>query len=82
MKWSRKMIPIIDVLKSCDAFHSEGFESKNGLERLKDKFNCPEKVAFAAIERDIGNELLNYGTSIRTAWVTEQGKQLLKQIEI
>lgn len=79
MKWSRKDIPTIEVLKACDSFHSG--DNKNGLEILREKFKCPEKIAFAAIERDLGKGLLNYGVSIRTAWVTDKGKEVIKEKE-
>lgn len=38
----------------------------------------PEKVCFRAMERAYRHGLLEYGVSLRTAWLTEAGLALLK----
>lgn len=37
----------------------------------------PEKVCYRAMERAEENGLLEYGVSLRTAWLTDKGKALL-----
>lgn len=39
------------------------------------------KVCMRAMERVLSRGLLNYGVSLRTAWLTMQGKQFLEKIE-
>lgn len=38
----------------------------------------PEKVCYAAMERACDHNLIEYGVSLRTGWLTEKGKDLLK----
>lgn len=40
--------------------------------------NAPEKVAMRAMERAARRGLVEYGVSLRTGWLTEKGKGLLK----
>lgn len=35
---------------------------------------CPFKVAYAAMERADDHELVEYGVSLRTGWLTENGE--------
>jgi hypothetical protein len=37
-----------------------------------------EKVCFRAMERASNRGLLNYGVSLRTAWLTDKGRELLE----
>lgn len=46
-------------------------------EILARKFNCSEKLAYSACERAEKKDLIDYGVSLRTGWLTEKGKQLL-----
>ena len=74
----RSDIPTIEVLIACHQFHKE----KNGItpwQALMDKFSAPEKVVYAAMDRDCDKGLLDYGTTLRTAWVTEEGYELLEE---
>lgn len=48
-------------------------------ETLAKKFNCDEKLAYKACERASDNGLIEYGVSLRTGWLTEKGKELIKQ---
>jgi hypothetical protein len=43
-----------------------------------DEFNAPEKLVYAAMERDDRKGLIDYGVSLRTAWVTPEGYDFLK----
>lgn len=45
---------------------------------LAKKFGCDEKLAYAACERADDNGLIEYGVSLRTAWLTEKGAALLE----
>lgn len=36
------------------------------------------KVCYAALERAAERDLIEYGVSLRTAWLTDKGKALLK----
>jgi hypothetical protein len=38
----------------------------------------PAKVCYRAMERAVKNDLLSYGVSIRTAWLTDKGKAILE----
>lgn len=39
---------------------------------------APMKVAYAAMERAFERGLLDYGISLRSGWLTDKGKALLK----
>lgn len=47
-------------------------------EVLAKKFDCDEKVAYRACERAEDRGLIEYGTSLRSGWLTNKGKDLLK----
>ena len=40
--------------------------------------NAPEKVALRATERAARRGLVEYGVSLRTGWLTDKGRELLK----
>ena len=46
-------------------------------EALAQKFGVPEKLAFSACQRAYDHGLIEYGTSLRTGWLTDEGKALL-----
>ena len=46
-------------------------------EDLAEKFGCDEKLAFSACERAVDHGLIEYGVSLRTGWLTEEGKALI-----
>ena len=37
----------------------------------------PQKVCWRAVERAAKRDLIEYGVSLRTGWLTEKGRQLL-----
>lgn len=47
---------------------------------LSKKTGCAEKVAFRAMERADDRGLIDYGVSLRTAWLTETGENLVGTI--
>ena len=49
----------------------------NALEEIIAETGCCEKVALSAMRRACGRCLIEYGGSIRNAWITEEGKALL-----
>jgi len=64
------------VLEACHKFHNG-----NNLapwQILIDEFDAPEKVVFAAMEREEIKGLIDYGVSLGTAWVTPKGYEFLK----
>ena len=46
-------------------------------EALAAATGAPEKVTYAACERAHDRDLIDYGVSLRTGWLTEKGKTLL-----
>lgn len=46
---------------------------------LQQRFSAPFKVAWKALERAADRDFIEYGVSLRTAWLTEKGEQLLKE---
>lgn len=49
-------------------------------ELLAERTGQPEKVCFRALERACRRDLVDYGVSMRTAWLTEKGKLLLAEL--
>lgn len=72
----RKDISTKDVLIACHKFHNG--DEKAPWQILMDEFNAPEKVVYAAMKRDEKKGLIDYGVSLRTAWVTTEGYEFLK----
>lgn len=75
----RSDISTIEVLKAC----IERKQTKEFItDMLMQKFNVPEKVVYAALNRDNDNGYIDFGVSLRTAWATEKGLQLLRDNKI
>ena len=53
-----------------------------GYEILERETGIHSKVCWRAFERAEKRGLLEYGVSLRTAWITEKGKELLRQHEL
>jgi len=47
---------------------------------IQKETGAPEKVIYAAMEREDNRGLLEWGVSLRTAWLTKEGEQRLKQL--
>ena len=78
----RKDIPTYYVLMACHKFHSEKDVFRPGpWQILMDQFNAPEKVVYAAMERDFKKGYIEYGVSLRTGWVTEEGYEYLEYLK-
>lgn len=71
----RSDITDIDVCLAVEEYQKE--KNLYPYELLADKFNCDEKLAYSACERAFNHDLIDYGVSLRTGWLTEKGKQLI-----
>lgn len=56
-------------------------EHKDGYKLLDEQIDGPWKVIYSAIERCYERDLIEYGSSLRTAWPTDKGLELLKQVD-
>lgn len=75
MKKSRKLISDYDV---CKAYQErKPFDKEWAYEILAKRFDVPEIVAYRACERAEKRGYLDYGTSLRSGWLTDKGKELL-----
>ena len=72
----RSDIPTKAVLIACHRFHNG--DELAPWEILMDEFDAPEKVVYAAMEREDNKGRIDYGVSLRTAWVTREGYEFLK----
>jgi len=64
----------------CEAvveYQSDPHKNLFPYEAIAKQTGCAEKVAFRAMERAEDREYLEYGVSLRTACLTEKGKELL-----
>lgn len=50
-----------------------------GYEILMFQTGQPQKVCMQAMMRAERRDLLGYGVSLRTAWITDKGRELLSQ---
>lgn len=73
---SRKDISDLEVCRAVKRYR----ETRGDFpyEFLARKFECDEKLAYSACERAVDNDLIEYGVSMRTGWLTEKGENLLK----
>jgi hypothetical protein len=78
-RMKRSDIPEIEVLTACAAFHSGGsvgaISSLSPGEVLAKRY--PEKVVAARMQQLVDMGLLEYGVSLRTAWLSDAGKKRL-----
>ena len=68
----RKDIPTKLVIQSCLKAHQPG-EHRVSWEIIHEKTNAPDKVIYAAMQRDVDKGYLEFGVSINTAWATKKG---------
>jgi len=66
----RSDIPTIEVLKACNALQPR---SITPYQYLINKFKAPEKVVFAAMDRDYSKGLIEYGVCLSSSWLTNKG---------
>lgn len=72
----RSDIPTKAVLLACHRFYNG--DELAPWEILVSEFNAPEKVVYAAMEREYNKGFIEYGTTLRTSWVTSEGYEFLK----
>jgi len=70
----RSNIPTYDVLIACHGFHKGGLTP---LKYLTNQFGCNEKIALAAMKRELKNGNIEYGVNIMFSWVTDNGYKFL-----
>ncbi len=73
----RSDISDFEVCKAVEEFQLHHLEGDFPYEFLAKKFGCDEKLAYSACKRACDNDLIEYGVSLRTGWLTEKGKSLL-----
>lgn len=78
--WQRKMIDTKMVLSACNKFHTNR-DSRPPLEIIMEDTGAPEKIVWAALEREEKRGHLDCGVSLRTAWLTHKGKVKLYFLE-
>ncbi len=66
-----------EVCKAVEEYNKDIYNTPFPYELLAKKFNCDEKLAYYAIKRACDNNLIEYGVSLRTGWLTDKGKELL-----
>lgn len=76
---SMKDVPDELVCRVVVAFQDRGLHGPYPYERLAALTGEPEKVCYRAMERAADRGLLEYGVSLRTAWLTPKGIELLKK---
>lgn len=73
---ARKDISDIDVLHIFNNLNKIAPQNRVGT--LMQITGQPKKVVWRAIERTCDKGYLEYGVSLRTAWLTEEGEALLR----
>ena len=77
-RMARKDISDLLVIKAYFDY-KDNYSKKWPYEILAEWTGQPEKVCYSACERALKRDLLDYGVSLRSGWVTEKGKKLLEQ---
>lgn len=84
--YQRKMITDVQVCMAVRMYHVGLDNRLPGVPApaypytiLSEQLDVPEKVAYSAIIRAHRNGLIEYGTSLRTGWLTTKGIQLLQE---
>jgi hypothetical protein len=72
-----KDITDLQVCRAVQAFRDRNLELPWPYEALAAETGECEKVCFRAMERCERRGYLEYGVSLRTAWLTEKGMKLL-----
>lgn len=76
---STKDITDLQVCLAVKAFHERDLDLPWPYEALAGETGQAEKVCFHAMRRADRRGYLDYGVSLRTAWLTEKGEQLVAQ---
>lgn len=62
-----------DVCEAVAAYQRDTAHSPFPYQLLAERFQCDEKLAYSACERAADRDLIEYGVSLRTGWLTEKG---------
>lgn len=63
------------VVRACAEMHSA--YTRSSIEILLERTGAPDKVGYAAMARAEERGLIDYGTSLSSAWPTPEGLALL-----
>lgn len=76
---SRKDISDEEVVQACKDFHDgpKGVIRPASWQLIAQRTGQAEKVVYAAMQRAFDRGLIEYGVSLRTAWATDKGRELL-----
>jgi hypothetical protein len=69
-QWQRKHISTALVLAAAES-------CPRPIDAVVMFLGCPRKVAVAAFERELDKGYIEYGVSIDTAWITDEGSEYL-----
>ncbi|HYC30063.1 MAG TPA: hypothetical protein VEB42_14620 [Chitinophagaceae bacterium] len=72
-----KDISDVQVLQAYAAYNSG--DNRWPYEILQEITGEPEKVCYRAMERAYERDLIEYGCSLRSGWITEKGKTVLAE---
>lgn len=75
----RHDISTLIVLLAAESAHSE--KRFMTWEYIQKMTGAPEKVIYAAMKREDDRGYLEWGVSLRTAWLTNEGKAKLKELK-
>ena len=73
---NRRDISTLIVLEAAEYAHTVGL-NKMTWEHIQDQTSAPEKVIYAAMDREDKQGYLKWGVSLRTAWLSEKGEEKL-----
>ena len=74
----RSDISTLTVLLGCKIAHTDCLCMS--YEAIYNIQPAPDKVIYAAIEREVNKGLLDYGVSLRTAFLTSDGEVMLNKL--
>jgi hypothetical protein len=74
-----KNVPVECILICCHKFHNpeEPNVLVSSLERIITALDIPERLAYKAMYKADQRGFIEYGTSIRGAWVTQKGYEFM-----
>ena len=77
MPWKRSDISDLDV---CFAYNYAAQKENFFADAVLASWfpGCPEKVIYAAMERAYDRGLIEYGVSLRSGWLTDEGKEKIR----
>jgi hypothetical protein len=76
LRMARKDISDKQVIKACKVWQNNT-DSPSPLVILMLETDQPEKVCWAAMERAVDRNLIEYGTTMKYSWPTPKGLELL-----